>query len=110
MKNMNTENIARTMAELGNVTRLEIFRLLVRAGPEGLTIGEIGKRLDIPASTLGFHIRGLVSVGLITQEKQGRSVICRPGLETITTVIQDLVAECCVDMDLTVNSTEKEDA
>ncbi|MEP3244102.1 MAG: helix-turn-helix domain-containing protein [Sneathiella sp.] len=107
---MNTENIAHTMAELGNATRLEIFRLLVRAGPDGLTIGEIGKRLGIPASTLGFHIRGLVSVELITQEKQGRSVICRPGLKTITTVIQELVAECCVDMDVTISSTEKEDA
>ena len=96
---MKTENIARALAELGNVTRLDIFRLLVKAGPGGLTIGDIGRKLDIPASTLGFHIRGLVSVGLLTQEKQGRSVICRAELDVLSLVIRDLEAECCVDMD-----------
>lgn len=105
---MNTQNIARTLAELGHETRLEIFRTLVKAGPSGLTIGEIGNRLDVPASTLGFHLKGLTSVGLVSQEKQGRSVICRPELDILSLVIRDLEAECCTDQ--SVNQPKEEDA
>lgn len=94
---MDTDHIARTLAELGNATRLNVFRLLVKAGPEGLTIGEIGARLQIPASTLGFHLRGLVQVGLVSQEKLGRSVICRAELSALTGVMQILEAECCME-------------
>ena len=92
---MDTTHIARTLAELGNQTRLDIFRLLVRAGNDGLVIGDIGRRLGIPASTLGFHLRGLVAAGLVGQQKQGRSVICRPKLGVLTSVLRELEAECC---------------
>jgi len=92
---MDTTFIARTLAELGNVTRLDIFRLLVRAGSDGLVIGDIQRRLEIPASTLGFHLRGLVAAGLVSQEKQGRSVICRAELDVLTGVLRELEAECC---------------
>lgn len=92
---MDTGSIARTLAELGNETRLDIFRLLVKAGGDGLAIGDIGRRLGIPASTLGFHLRGLVSVGLVDQERQGRSVICRARLGALTQVLRQLEAECC---------------
>ncbi|EIG62813.1 helix-turn-helix transcriptional regulator [Bradyrhizobium sp. WSM1253] len=74
---MNRKLAARCLAELGNLTRLGIYRLLVRAGPPGLNISEIQLRLDIPASTLAFHLRGLVGAGLVSQERIGRSVICR---------------------------------
>ncbi len=103
---MKTETIAHTLAELGNETRLEIFRLLIKVGQDGMTIGDIGKRLKIPASTLGFHLRGLTSARLVSQEKQGRSVICRAELDTITSVINELVAECCIEQRLTTNSNE----
>ncbi|WP_169543670.1 ArsR/SmtB family transcription factor [Sneathiella aquimaris] len=105
---MDTVHIAQTLAELGHQTRLEIFRTLVKAGPAGLSIGDIGSKLGVPASTLGFHIKGLVSVGLISQEKQGRAVICRPELAALTTVIRNLEAECCSEM--AVLETEKEEA
>ncbi len=104
---MNTQTIAHTLAELGNETRLEIFRLLVKTGRDGMTIGEIGKRLGVPASTLGFHLKGLISVNLIAQEKQGRSVICRAQLDTVTSVINELVVECCIEE--RINVTSKED-
>ena len=94
---METELIARTLAELGNETRLAIFRLLVKAGGDGLTIGEIGRRLGVPASTLGFHLRGLVAVGLVSQEKDGRSVICRAELDVLSSLLSVLQAECCID-------------
>ena len=92
---METGSIARTLAELGNETRLDIFRLLVKTGDEGLPIGDIGRRLGIPASTLGFHLRGLVSVGLVDQERQGRTVICRARLGALTRVLRQLETECC---------------
>ncbi len=92
---MDSTHIARTLAELGNETRLDIFRLLVRAGDDGLIIGGIGRRLGIPPSTLGFHLRGLVAAGLVSQEKQGRSVICRADLGALTGVLRELEAECC---------------
>ncbi len=92
---MDTTFIARTLAELGNATRLDIFRLLVRAGSDGLVIGDIQRRLEIPASTLGFHLRGLVAAGLVSQEKQGRSVVCRAELDVLSSVLRELEAECC---------------
>ncbi len=94
---MNTGNIARTLAELGNETRLDIFRLLVKSGSDGMAIGEIGRRLGVPASTLGFHLRGLVTVGLVSQRKDGRSVICRAELQKLTDVLHVLEAECCIE-------------
>lgn len=105
---MKTETIAHALAELGNQTRLEIFRLLIKVGRDGMTIGEIGKRLQIPPSTLGFHLKGLISARLVSQEKQGRSVICRAELDTITSVINELVAECCIEEKLATKL--KEDA
>ncbi|WP_025897451.1 ArsR/SmtB family transcription factor [Sneathiella glossodoripedis] len=94
---METSSIAKALAELGNETRLEIFRLLVKSEPTGLNIGEIGERLSVPASTLAFHLRGLVSAELVTQTKQGRTVTCRANLNKITTIISVLEQECCID-------------
>ena len=92
---MNRGLAARCLAELGNLTRLDIYRLLVRAGPAGLNVGEIQTRLDVPASTLAFHLRGLINVGLLTQEKVGREVRCTVKHRQLTSVINFLLEECC---------------
>jgi DNA-binding transcriptional ArsR family regulator len=92
---MNRKLAARCLAELGNLTRLDIYRLLVRAGPPGLNITDIQTRLDVPASTLAFHLRGLVGAGLVAQEKNGRSVICRAQYDRIDAVIEFLREHCC---------------
>lgn len=94
---MNTPEIAKSLAELGNETRLEIFRLLIKSEPTGLSVGEIGQRLSLAPSTLAFHLKGLVSTDLVRQTKDGRSVICRANLPTITDIIRILEHECCVD-------------
>src|SRR6478735_2772491 len=94
-RSMNRKIAARCLAELGNLTRLDIYRLLVRAGPPGLNITDIQIRLDIPASTLAFHLRGLVSAGLIAQEKIGRAVICRAQYNRVDEVIEFLREHCC---------------
>lgn len=92
---MNRKLAARCLAELGNLTRLDIYRLLVRAGPPGLNITDIQIRLDVPASTLAFHLRGLVGAGLVAQEKIGRAVICRAQYERMDGVIEFLREHCC---------------
>ena len=93
--NMDRELAARCLAELGNLTRLDIYRLLVRAGPPGLNISEIQTRLDLAASTLAFHLRGLVGAGLVAQEKIGREVICRAQYHRIGAIIGFLREHCC---------------
>src|SRR5882672_11627802 len=92
---MDRDRAARCLAELGNLTRLDIYRLLVRAGPSGLNVSEIQTRLDIPASTLAFHLRGLVGAGLVAQEKIGRAVICRAQYRQMDAVVEFLQEECC---------------
>lgn len=96
---MNRGLAARCLAELGNLTRLDIYRMLVRAGPDGLNIGELQTRLGVPASTLAFHLRGLINVGLVAQEKVGREVICRVRHSQLTAVIEFLLEECCKGFD-----------
>nr|WP_283832373.1 helix-turn-helix domain-containing protein [Bradyrhizobium diazoefficiens] len=77
------------------MTRLDIYRLLVRAGPPGLNITDIQTRLDVPASTLAFHLRGLVGAGLVAQEKIGRMVICRAQYERMDGIVAFLREHCC---------------
>ena len=92
---MNRKLAARCLAELGNLTRLDIYRLLFRAGPAGLNITDIQTRLDVPASTLAFHLRGLVGAGLIAQEKIGRTVICRAQYDRMDAIMKFLREHCC---------------
>ena len=94
-ESMNRKLAARCLAELGNLTRLDIFRLLVQAGPPGLNITDIQSRLGVPASTLAFHLRGLVVAGLVTQEKNGRTMICRAQYQRMNAVLQFLREHCC---------------
>jgi ArsR family transcriptional regulator len=94
---MDTITIAKALAELGNETRLDIFRLLIKSEPHGLSISDIGSRLSLAPSTLAFHLKGLVSADLVSQAKIGRSVICRANLGKITDIIRILEHECCVD-------------
>jgi DNA-binding transcriptional ArsR family regulator len=92
---MNRKLAAQCLSELGNLTRLDIYRLLVRAGLDGMNIGDIQTRLDVPASTLAFHLGGLVRAGLVAQEKVGREVICRAKHRQLTAVMEFLREECC---------------
>jgi len=96
---MNRKLAAQCLSELGNPTRLDIYRLLVRGGLDGMKIGDIQARLGVPASTLAFHLGGLVAVGLVSQEKVGREVICRPRHRQLTAVMEFLREECCKGFD-----------
>ena len=85
------------MAALGNETRLGAYRLLVRAGGEGLSVAAVQKRLGVPASTLCHHPRALREVGLITQKRQGTTLICRADFDVLRETFEWLEAECCID-------------
>ncbi|WP_048860079.1 ArsR/SmtB family transcription factor [Acidisphaera rubrifaciens] len=96
---MDIETAARGLAVLGNITRLRIVRLLVRAGGEGLPIGELQSRLGVPASTLAFHLRGLVSAGLVAQQRHGRIVRCTPRYDAIDATLAFVREHCCAGFD-----------
>lgn len=97
---MNATDAAAALAALGHEARLDIFRLLVRAGPEGLMIGEIGRHLGIPASTLAHHLGALVEAGLVTQQKQGRAVANRVDFARMRAVLSFVAENCCVGVAL----------
>lgn len=107
---MTLDEAAALLAQLGNRSRLEILRLLVRAGPDGLTVGEIGERLALPPSTLAFHLRGLVSVGLVAQTREGRTVLCRPCFAALDQVTAFLKAECRCDSAESAMDASRRDA
>ena len=83
------------LAALAQGMRLRIFRALVGAGPQGLTPGALSATLDVPASTLSFHLKELTHAGLVTQERDGRHLIYRPALEQMNELLGYLVAHCC---------------
>ncbi len=94
---MKLEKAATQLEALGNPTRLQLYRILVRAGDEGLPVGRIQEKLDIAASTLSHHLKRLVDTGLVTQERQATTLICRahyPGMQALIGYLSD---ECCAD-------------
>ncbi len=93
--------IARSLAALGHETRLAVYRLLVRAGREGLNVGEIGAHLDMAPSTLAHHLRALVDAGLVIQERSGREVINRADYDAMQRTVSFLTSECCAGVKLT---------
>ena len=94
---MKLEKAAAQLEALGNPTRLQLYRTLVRAGEEGLPVGSVQDRLDIPASTLSHHLKRLVDTGLVTQERQATTLICRAHYPGMAALIGYLADECCAD-------------
>ena len=97
---MKLDDAANVLAKIGNPTRLRIVRLLVRAGNDGLAVGQIQKQLEIPGSTLTHHIAHLKSAGVIRQQRQQATLICTIEFERLTELVEYLTAECCVDQAL----------
>lgn len=95
---MTLDSAALCLGELGNPTRLAIFRLLVRAGPEGAVVGDIQRHLDIPGSTLSHHLAHLVRAGLIKQRRDGRSLWCTAHHGVMDDLIGFLTDQCCIGL------------
>ena len=89
---------ASTFAALGSEQRLSVLRTIVRAGPDGLSIGELGERSGVTGSTLTHHMKILAGVGLVRQEKQGRKIICvGADFDWVHSLSAFLLSECCAD-------------
>ena len=86
------------LAALGSEVRLGLYRQLLRAGHEGLSVTGLQRMTGIPPSTLGHHVSALVSVGLVSQERQGRELICRAEYADIRRLSAFLLSECCADV------------
>ena len=80
---------------LSSGVRLEVFRLLVRAGPEGLVAGEIAAALGLPATNLSFHLKALSHAALVGVEQQGRFLRYRANMPLMNELVAYLTAECC---------------
>ena len=96
---MKIDDAAARLEALGNPTRLRIYRTLVRAGDPGLAVGKLQSRLSIPASTLSHHLKSLIIVGLINQERDATTLICRANYAVMRGLVDFLVAECCTEAD-----------
>ena len=83
------------LAALAQETRLDVYRVLVQAGPEGMPAGAIGAVLEVPSATLSFHLKELASAGLIRCERQGTSRIYSPDFPAVKEQIDFLTANCC---------------
>lgn len=91
------EEAAQGFAACGSEPRLMVLRLLVRAGADGLTVGEIQERTAIPASTLAHHLGFLAAGGLVEQERRGRTVVNRAAYRRIESLAAFLLEACCAD-------------
>ncbi|RZF26207.1 ArsR family transcriptional regulator [Paraburkholderia sp. UYCP14C] len=92
---MEQTDIIRALAALAHDLRLSVFRMLVVAGPAGLTPGAMATQLDVPNATLSFHLKELMLAGLVTQERDGRSLIYRAAYEQMNAVLGFLTENCC---------------
>lgn len=92
---MEEQAAVRSLAALAQSMRLRVFRALIGAGPQGMTPGSLSATLDIPASTLSFHLKELMHAGLVSQEREGRHLIYRPSLEQMNALMAYLTAHCC---------------
>lgn len=92
---MDTATATARFASLGHELRLELFRLLVRAGDAGLAVGELQSLVDRPASTVAFHLRDLVSADLVRQEREGRVVLCYANFQALNDLLVYLKEDCC---------------
>ena len=83
------------LGALAQETRLDLFRLLVTVGPEGLPAGAISERLGVQPGSLTFHLQQLVRAGLITQRRLGRQLIYSAEYGTMNDLLAYLTENCC---------------
>jgi DNA-binding transcriptional ArsR family regulator len=91
------EEAAQGFAAVGSEPRLEVLLTLVRAGNDGLTVGDLQEHVGLPASTLAHHLRFLAAGGLIEQVRQGRTVLNRAAYPRIEELAGFLLRECCAE-------------
>lgn len=97
-----TKDAVDVLGALAQEHRLGIVRLLVRAGDSGLAAGDICDQLKIPASSLSFHLSKLANVGLINDQRRGKSIIYRANYREMTRLLSFLIEDCCRGVNLDI--------
>lgn len=92
---MDEKTAVTALAALAQEARLRVFRALVGAAPDGLTPGALAAMLDIPASTLSFHLKELVHADLVVVERDGRHLFYRPAIAQMNALLAYLSDHCC---------------
>lgn len=92
---MKVKQAVKSLAALAQESRLNVFRLLVKAGEEGLSAGDLSEQLSIPPATLSFHLKELAATGLIDSVRHGRSIIYKLQPDETKSLLQFLMQECC---------------
>lgn len=83
------------LAALAQETRLDVFRLLVRAGPDGMAAGAIAEALDVSRATLSFHLAQMERAGLLHSTRHGRSIVYTADFEGMRGLLSFLTEDCC---------------
>ena len=92
---MNEQDAVKALAALAQEARLRIFRALVGVAPEGMTPGALAEMLEIPASTLSFHLKELMHADLVTVARDGRNLYYRPAVDRMDGLLSYLTDHCC---------------
>jgi DNA-binding transcriptional ArsR family regulator len=92
---MKAKEAITALSALASESRLAVYRLLVKRGPEGYTPSELVGRLDIPAPTLSFHLKGLVQAGLVVSRREARNLFYSPNFERMNALVGFLTENCC---------------
>lgn len=94
---MDDAMIAKRLGALGNETRLQIYRILVRAGRDGVPVSELQRRTGIAISTVSHHLHKLITVDLAYQERDGTTLFCHANYGTMDETLGYLTKACCMD-------------
>ncbi len=92
---MKPTKVVASLAALAQESRLAVYRLLVKRGPEGFAAGEIAERLKIPGPTLSFHLKSLSQAGLVSARKESRFVYYSANFERMNDLVRYLTENCC---------------
>ena len=92
---MTDAEVVKALGALAQESRLRLFRLLVVAGREGATPGQMGEALGIAPTSISFHMKELVNAGLVSQERDGRHLIYRAQVDSMNDLLGFLTANCC---------------
>jgi DNA-binding transcriptional ArsR family regulator len=102
---MDKQQAVHSLGALAHPVRLDVFRALVVAGPEGVTPGVFMERLGVPSATLSFHLKELSNAGLVEQERAGRNVIYRAAYPRMDALIGFLTENCCQGLPASADAT-----
>jgi len=95
IESMKSQEAIGALSALASEARLGVFRLLVKRGREGYTPSELVERLEVPAPTLSFHLKGLVQAGLVVSRRDGRNLYYSPDFQRMNALVGFLTENCC---------------